>query len=422
MSARSVHVETPSAEALAASIEGLAIYLQPIIDVGTGALWAYEALARFGSGPVLAADAAIASAHRAGYGHALEAACLRAAFARRGELPEGVRLALNVSPAGLLSRHVRDMWETDLHGVIVEVTEHHLADNELALAEFARLRARGAAIAVDDVGSGYAGLVRLATLRPDYVKLDRTIVSGARESEALRAIVETLVAFSHRIEAKVVGEGVETLDDLAMLVQFDVDYGQGWAIGRPSSAVESIPSEVVAMCHQARAEMLQRHGAVAPAASSTHVMHAVTGALGRATEVAALHVATAQAAAELGVDGIAVSVLDEDGVLREITSTGDPIDTRAYAIADYPATRRVIDTGVPVEVHVNDPDADPAECALLSNMGHASLLMVPLAVGEQRIGVLEFLHRTHRRWPSTEIAHARGLSIHLGNALLRITA
>jgi GAF domain-containing protein len=275
---------------------------------------------------------------------------------------------------------------------------------------------------VDDVGSGYAGLLRLATLHPDFVKLDRTIVSGARNSEAQRAVVETLVAFSHRIEAEVVGEGVETLDDLAMLVQFDVDYGQGWAIGRPAPAVEPIRPEVVAVCQRARAELLQRHGAIAAVAASTHSMHAVTGALGRATEVAALHVATAQAAAELGVDVIAMSVLDEDGVLREITSTGDPIDTRAYAIADYPATRGVIDSGTPVEVHVTDVDADPAERALLTRMGQSSLLIVPLAVGDQRIGVLEFVQRSHRRWTSTEIAHARGLSIHLGNALLRITS
>jgi GAF domain-containing protein len=47
---------------------------------------------------------------------------------------------------------------------------------------------------------------------------------------------------------------------------------------------------------------------------------------------------------------------------------------------------------------------------------------VPLSVDEQRIGVLEFVQRTHRRWTSTDIAHARGLSIHLGNALLRITS
>lgn len=409
------------AEPLAAAVDALEVYLQPVIDLATGSVAAYEALARFGAEPT-GVEAAIESAHQAGYGHELEAACLRAALARRAELPEGVRLALNVRPAGLLSEPVRDMWMADLDGVIVEVTEHDLVDPEPALAEVDRLRDRGALIAVDDAGSGYAGLLRLATLRPDFVKLDRTLVSGAGQSEAQRAVVESLVAFSHRIDAAVVGEGVETFDDLSTLVQFDVDYGQGWAIGRPAASPAPVRPEVVAASQQARAGLLERSASIAVAASSTHSMHGVTGALGRVTELAALHAATAQAAAELGVDVIAVSVLGEDGVLREITSGGGAIDTRTYAVADYPATRRVIDTGTAVEAHTNDVDSDPAERALLSSLGQASLLMVPLTVDDRRIGILEFVQRKHRRWTSTDIAHARGLSIHLGNALLRITS
>jgi hypothetical protein len=69
----------------------------------------------------------------------------------------------------------------------------------------------------------------------------------------------------------------------------------------------------------------------------------VAGALARATELAGLHLATADAAAHLGVDIVAASVLDEDGVLHEITSNA-AIDTATYAVADYPATRAVLDT------------------------------------------------------------------------------
>lgn len=408
--------------ALDAIVDGLEIYLQPIIELPTGTAWAFEALARFGGAPVLPTDRAIESAHRAGYGHALEAACLRAALDRRRSLPCGARLALNVSPDGLLSPEVVGMWDADLHGVVVEVTEHLASDADSVLAEFARLRARGAEVAVDDVGTGYAGLLRLATLRPDFAKLDRTIVSGARDSEAQRAVLEALVTFTHRLQAKVVGEGVETLDDLTTLAQFDVDYGQGWAIGHPASAPEPIDAAVVAACQQARADVLQRRTTIAGAATRAEGMHAVLDAVTGATGLAALHLATAQAAAQLGVDVITASVLDNNGVLREITSSGAAIDTRSYALADYPATRSVVETGAAIEVHTNDPASDPAELALLSSLGHASLLIVPLVVGEHRIGVLEFVQRTHRRWTGTDIADARGLGAHLGNALVRITA
>lgn len=410
-----------SKEALADVIDGLEIHLQPMIDIATGAVWAYEALARFGGAGEPTAGDALEAARRAGYGDELEAACLAAALVRRRDLPVGVHLALNVSPTALLSPAVGDSWHADLTGVLVEITEHFLASDELALDELERLRERGALIAVDDVGSGYAGLLRLAAFHPDVVKLDRTVVSGARDSDAQRAVLETLVAFSHRIDARVVGEGAESVEDLVTLAQFDVDYGQGWAIGRPAPAPEPVDADVVAACHAARTAVLQRRATSTMAASLTHDLHAVTGALGRATELAGLHLATAQAAAHLGVDIVTASVMDEDGVLHEITSSA-AIDTAAYAVADYPATRAVLETGAAVEVHASDPNADPAERALLTGLGHASLLMVPLGVGDHRIGVLELMQREHRRWTGTDIANARGLATHLGNALARITS
>jgi EAL domain-containing protein (putative c-di-GMP-specific phosphodiesterase class I) len=411
-----------SGDDLAATVDALEIHLQPIIDIATGAVCAFEALARFANEALPPVEEAIASAHRGGYGYALEAACLRAALDRRGELPEGALLAVNVSPDVLASPAVVDSLDSDLSGVIVEVTEHRASDPAALRTQFIRLRDHGAAIAVDDVGTGYSGLLRLATMRPDFVKLDRTIVSGARGNDAQCAVLEALVAFSHRLGATVVGEGVETLDDLTTLVQFDVDYGQGWAIGLPAPKIGAISPDIVSACHRARAHVLQRHASSAVSAVSTQSMHAVAGAIGRATGFAGLHVATAQAAAELGVEVITASVLGEDGVLREITSGGAAIDTRTYAVADYPATRSVVETGVAIEVHTSDPDGDPAERALLRSLGQSSLLMVPIAVGDHRIGVLEFLQGTHRRWTSTDIAHARGLATHLGNALARITS
>jgi EAL domain-containing protein (putative c-di-GMP-specific phosphodiesterase class I) len=405
---------------MTAVVEGLDIHLQPIVDLATGALWAYEALARFAGAPARPIDRAIESAHLAGFGHELEAACLRAALARRGDLPAGIRLALNVSPDVLTSPALGDSWDADLSGVMVELTEHR-ASRPVALEEqLARLRGSGATIAVDDVGTGYAGLLRLATMRPDVVKLDRTIVSGVSDSEARSAVLEALVTFSHRLGAVVVAEGIEDVRDLTPLAEFDVDYGQGWAIGRPAPDPEPVSPLVAPACQQARANVLQRRASVAVSAASTHAMHAVTAALASATGLAGLHAASAQAAAELGVDVISASVIVGDGDLREITSSGAAIDTRPYALADYPATRTVVETGDAVEVHVNDPDADPAEREILERVGQCSLLIIPLAVGDHRIGVLEFMQRTHRRWTSTDIANARGLATHVGNALIRI--
>jgi GAF domain-containing protein len=73
-------------------------------------------------------------------------------------------------------------------------------------------------------------------------------------------------------------------------------------------------------------------------------------------------------------------------------------------------------------VHVDDPGSDPAERQVLHRLGHASLLLVPLIAAGEPIGILELAHRTHRRWTSHDVAHARGLAEHVSNAIMRIGA
>jgi EAL domain-containing protein (putative c-di-GMP-specific phosphodiesterase class I) len=418
MSSESAKLATRDEIDVATLLHGLDSHLQPIVDVATGAVVAVEALARFPQVPQRPVDEVIAAAHAAGHGLAIEAACLRSALSRRADVPANIRLALNISPDVLVSPMLARSWDADLTGVIVEITEHWASRPEVLKEQFARLRDRGAAIAVDDVGAGYAGMLRVATMRPDYVKVDRTIVNGLRDDEAKRAVLEALVSLSHRTGAAVIAEGIESLDDITPLAELDVDFGQGWAIGRPAPYPEPISRAVVDACREARAVVLQRR----PAFARTVDMHAVAGALAGATRLADLHAATARAAAQFGIDVISASVLDPEGILREITSSGAAIDTAAYAVRDYPATRTVLETGDAVEVHVEDAEADPAEVAWLRRRRNASLLILPLSVGEHCIGVLEFMHRTHRRWSTGDIVNARALATHLGNALLRVTA
>ena len=234
------------------SCDEVVSHLQPIIDVATGSLHAMEALARFPTAPELSVTRVIAAAHAAGAGFAVERACLRSALARRRDLPPDVRLAVNVSPDVLVSAEVDALWDADLHGIIIEITEHRASDPAALLAALDRLRARGAAIAVDDLGIGHAGLLRLATLRPDIVKLDRSIVRGLRGNRAHRAVAEGLVAFSRGLGASVIGEGVEDLDDLVALAESGVDYAQGWAIGVPALRPGPISPVIVGVCRGLR--------------------------------------------------------------------------------------------------------------------------------------------------------------------------
>lgn len=402
-------------------VAGLQIVLQPVVEVATGAVLAVEALARFAHEPAKPVADVIAEAHAAGLGYAVEAACLRAALERRSGLPDGIRLTVNLSPNALGHPAITGVLDDDLDGVIVEVTEHIASDAAALRGQLAQLRLRGAGIAVDDVGTGYAGLLRLASMRPDYVKIDATVVAGVRYSAAQSAVLDALVTFSHRMGAAVIGEGVETLEDLVALAEFDVDYGQGWMVGRPTAQFEPIRRLVVATCLQTRSHLLQRRAATSGSASYTHEMHAVTSAFSTATGLVEIQTAANRAATEIGIDVIGVSLLGEDGILREIVTNVGTVDVAEYAIADYPATLTALETGNTVEAHLNDAGVDPAEKLWLEQHGHASLLMIPLLAGDQPVGVLELAHRTHRRWTTQDIAHGRGLATHLSHALVRIT-
>ena len=143
-------------------------------------------------------------------------------------------LSVNVSPNALPYVEERQVWPEDLRGVIVEITEQEVNEAVDLAAHLDLLRERGAAIAIDDVSTGYAGLLRLAQMAPDYVKVDRQVVTGVSDDPIQAAVLEALVTLSHRLGAAVIGEGVEGYNDLAALGEFDVDYAQGYAIARPA--------------------------------------------------------------------------------------------------------------------------------------------------------------------------------------------
>jgi EAL domain-containing protein (putative c-di-GMP-specific phosphodiesterase class I) len=144
------------------------------------------------------------------------------------------RLSINLSPAALRADELLQRLPEALQGVLVEITEHELvADGERLHSTLDRLRERGARVAVDDAGAGYAGLRQLMILRPDLIKLDRGLIENVAGDEAKQALVECFVRFAERTDAHVCAEGIESLDDLLVLARIGVTHGQGYVIARP---------------------------------------------------------------------------------------------------------------------------------------------------------------------------------------------
>lgn len=216
--------------------EGLTMAVQPIVDLDTGRLHAFEALARFetrgGEGPLHW----LSLADELGMRAELELACLDAALDLVPSLPAGTRLSVNLSAPMLLDPRVEQRFDAqpDLSRLIVEVTEETLVRHGTAVEHVVtELRARGALVAVDDIGAGYSGLGQLAVLRPAYLKLDRALVRDIDTDPARGSLVRMLVDYARDTGGLLVAEGVETVAELDEVRLAGAPLAQGYLLGRP---------------------------------------------------------------------------------------------------------------------------------------------------------------------------------------------
>ncbi len=216
-----------------------ALVAQPIISLAEGVVAGYEALSRFPpvAGRVLAPDLWFAEADARGVAAELEARVVGKALELRDTLPVNRFLTVNVSPhlldAPALQRAL--FSGADLTRLVVELTEHTRADPEdRFVRDLDRLRERGATIALDDAGSGYSGLQQLAALRPQLVKLDRSLVDHIDEDEVKLALAQTLGTFVGRMDGWLLAEGVERLAEMHAICRLGLPLAQGYLFGRPA--------------------------------------------------------------------------------------------------------------------------------------------------------------------------------------------
>jgi diguanylate cyclase (GGDEF)-like protein len=237
---------------LIARPDAIRTVFQPIVALASGEVVGYEALARFDSSAARPPSWWFSEAHRFGLGAALEAQSVRAALAAGGP-PPGVFLSLNLSPSALASVEVGDALPEDLNGLVIEITEEERVLDVIALQRHLDpLRSRGARIAVDDAGEGYAGLQQVMSMRADIIKLDRALVADVNADPAKVALIGSLVHFARNTGASICAEGIETLHELRTLVHLGVAYGQGWALGRPDAPWPRVNAEAAGLCRELR--------------------------------------------------------------------------------------------------------------------------------------------------------------------------
>jgi diguanylate cyclase (GGDEF)-like protein len=230
----------------------LSMLFQPIWDFESRRLIGIEALMRPHPADDLAGPAeAFDLAEQIGRVHDLDAVCVGRALASAPALPDDALLFLNLCPHTLDLDARGSQWLLDAvlaagltpDRVVIEVTERFGARTEAVVVCLQRLRREGFWLALDDVGTGNAGLEMLQKVEPDFVKIDRSIVVGSTTDRSARAVLMAMATYAHQTGAYVIAEGIEdqeTLDFIADIGSRDdspqriVQGGQGFGLGRPA--------------------------------------------------------------------------------------------------------------------------------------------------------------------------------------------
>jgi diguanylate cyclase (GGDEF)-like protein len=226
---------------------------QPIWNLNAQTLLGVEALTRpdpsYGlSGPAEAFDIA----EQIGRVHQLDVLCIENALRLAPTLGPGVLLFLNLSPLTLDMDAETDAWLAPAveragltpQTVVVEVTERFGGRTDRVITRLKHLREQGFKIAVDDVGTGNSGLEMLSKIDAEFVKLDRSIITGAATEPSARAVLMAMATFARQTGAFVIAEGIEDEDVLQFLRAINeghqlasdaiIQGGQGYGLGRPS--------------------------------------------------------------------------------------------------------------------------------------------------------------------------------------------
>jgi EAL domain-containing protein (putative c-di-GMP-specific phosphodiesterase class I) len=226
----------------ARALDELYIAFQPIVHPGQADVFGYEALMRSRAPKMSTPLEILAAAETLGRLDELGRRVRKLAAAAFAGAPEGALLFVNLHSADLLDRALYDS-STALSSlaqrVVLEITERATIEHvEDVPARLSVLRFHGFRVAIDDLGAGYAGLTSFATVEPEFVKLDMSLVRNLHASPVRRRLVSSVLDACKDLGTRVVAEGVEAEDELRALRDIGCELFQGYLFAKPSPGFE----------------------------------------------------------------------------------------------------------------------------------------------------------------------------------------
>ncbi len=226
---------------------GLHSVFQPIVHMADQAICAHEALIRGPRDtPLQSPDALLRAAAAEHLSDEFETACVVTALRHWGQAKVPGRLFVNLSATALthlMSLRGREAILQLINGfgvlprmLVVEITEHERVENMDHLAEVVReVRGAGVALALDDFGDGRSSLRLWSQLKPEFVKIDKYFTKDISQHGDKLKTIQALQQIAEVFGTSLIAEGIETAQDLRVLRDLGLDYGQGYFLGRPDA-------------------------------------------------------------------------------------------------------------------------------------------------------------------------------------------
>jgi EAL domain-containing protein (putative c-di-GMP-specific phosphodiesterase class I)/GGDEF domain-containing protein len=218
-------------------------FFQPIVRVNSGEVFGYEALTRGPRGTLFETPKVLFGiSDRLRISPLLDGVCRRRALRSARGLTAGQKLFVNSLPATLSDPRFAEgeaeamRWDgaPTAADVVLEITERSgIEDFDSFGRRLEEIRALGFQLAIDDVGTGYSSLQTISEVRPEFLKIDHSLITGIHESLIKQEIVGSILQLGERIGSKVIAEGVEREEEYEMIRGFGVQLGQGYLFGAP---------------------------------------------------------------------------------------------------------------------------------------------------------------------------------------------
>jgi EAL domain-containing protein (putative c-di-GMP-specific phosphodiesterase class I) len=216
---------------------------EPIVEVSSRTVFGYEALARGPDGTELHSPATLFTiAAEQDLVFQLDCLCRQSGLDGARDLPGGAKLFLNVRPSTIHDPNFRaEALERTLQrcelapsDVVFEISEQESIANFDIFREVRDYYGKlGFQIALDDVGAGYASLEAVMEIRPEFIKVDRAFCAKIDEDPGRQHLLRALQTLADQIGARIIGEGLDTIEELQTLGSLGIHFGQGWLFGKP---------------------------------------------------------------------------------------------------------------------------------------------------------------------------------------------